>query len=66
MQSNPERYDTHVLVRHGSEALAGVPRTFEALRGYLSAQDIEGIVWHHPDARMVKFKGKDFGLLSGL
>jgi hypothetical protein len=53
-------------VRHGSEALAGVPRTFEALRGYLSAQDIEGIVWHHPDARMVKFKGKDFGLLSGL
>jgi hypothetical protein len=24
-------------------------------------KDIEGIVWHHPDGRMVKIKKKDFG-----
>lgn len=32
------------------------------LRSYLANKDIEGIVWHHPDGRMVKIKGKDFGL----
>ena len=33
----------------------------DALREYLRCRDIEGIVWHHPDGRMVKIKGKDFG-----
>jgi len=23
---------------------------------------MEGIVWHHPDGRMVKIKGVDFGI----
>lgn len=32
------------------------------LRSYLSAGVFEGIVWHHPDGRMVKIKAKDFGL----
>ena len=26
------------------------------------ARNIEGIVWHHPDGRMVKIKARDFGL----
>ena len=39
------------------------PRTFDALRAFLADHDdIEGIVWHHPDGRMVKIKGKDFGI----
>ena len=62
VQGNPERYDHHLLVRHGSEVLADAPRTFLALGHYLADNDIEGIVWHHPDGRMVKIKGKDFGL----
>ena len=33
-----------------------------ALREYLSEGAIEGVVWHHPDGRMVKIKGKDFGI----
>lgn len=62
VQKNPEGYASHVLVRHGSEVLADCPRTFDALREYLRGRDIEGVVWHHPDGRMVKIKGKDFGL----
>ena len=65
VQSNPEKLDRHVLIRHGVAALEDCPRTFDALRNYLATQDIEGVVWHHPDGRMVKIKGKDFGLKRG-
>jgi len=61
VQSNPEGYEAHVLIRHGCEIL-DAPRTFDALRDYLASNDIEGIVWHHQDGRMVKIKGKDFGI----
>jgi hypothetical protein len=53
-----------MLVRHGKEVLSDAPRTFDALRAYLQ-RDIEGIVWHHEDGRMVKIKGKDFGIRRG-
>lgn len=65
IQKNPEGYESHVLVRHGCEVLADAPRTYDALASYLANKDIEGIVWHHPDGRMVKIKGKDFGLKRG-
>ena len=38
------------------------PRDFDGLRIWLHGHPYEGIVWHHPDGRMVKIKGKDFGL----
>jgi hypothetical protein len=28
--------------------------------GYLASQNIEGIVYHHPDGRMAKIKATDF------
>lgn len=63
VQGNPEGYSSHVLVRHGVDVLNDCPRTFDALREYLRGRDdIEGVVWHHKDGRMVKIKGKDFGL----
>lgn len=62
VQGNPEQVDCHLLVKHGEEILGDSPREFEALRLYFSDHDIEGIVWHHPDGRMVKIKGKDFGV----
>ena len=65
IQGNPERYDTHVLVRHGSERLIGNPRTFHEIRVYLGWADIEGIVWHHGDGRMVKIKARDFAVGRG-
>jgi hypothetical protein len=65
VQGNPEHWTTHVLVRHGRDVLSGVPRDFEGLKAYLATHDIEGIVWHHPDGRVVKLKGRDFRLRRG-
>lgn len=65
VQGNPEGFATHQLVPHGIELLPDAPRDFAALRGYFSGRDIEGIVWHHPDGRMVKIKAKDFGIKRG-
>jgi Family of unknown function (DUF5565) len=59
---NPENLMFHTLLRHGAHVMHGVPTDFEGLRQYLGVMDIEGIVWHHPDGRMAKIKGKDFGL----
>ncbi len=73
---NPEHLACDTLIRHG-ELRGGVfgeqpggapadlqscPRTFEGLRNWLPAHDIEGIVFHHPDGRMAKIKVRDFGL----
>lgn len=61
VQGNPERFEKHVLVPHGEEAV-DAPRTFAALKEWFRGRNIEGIVWHHPDGRMVKIKAKDFGV----
>jgi hypothetical protein len=58
---NPEKLDKHILIYHGVEKLPDAPREYEAIKEYLRERDIEGIVWHHPDGRMVKIKKKDFG-----
>ncbi|HLP84573.1 MAG TPA: DUF5565 family protein [Phycisphaerales bacterium] len=60
VQGNPDNFATHTLVPHGSEVLHDFPRTFDAMKDYLIARTIEGVVWHHPDGRMVKIKRRDF------
>lgn len=60
IQGNPEGLGTHVLIRHGEHILIDAPRTFQQLKEWLPRKNIEGIVWHHPDGRMVKIKTKDF------
>lgn len=62
VQGNPEQAINHILVPHGNFVLPGAPRNYEGLRLYFQNNDIEGIVWHHPDGRMVKIKAKDFGI----
>lgn len=65
VQGNPEQCPDHRLMPHGVmvvEADGDAPRTFEGLEDYLATQDIEGIVFHHPDGRMAKIKLRDFGL----
>lgn len=62
VQGNPEGFVNHVLLRHGAEVIDWPPRSFDALRAYFGCNPIEGIVWHHSDGRMVKIKGKDFGI----
>ncbi|MEM7626091.1 MAG: DUF5565 family protein [Planctomycetota bacterium] len=62
IQGNPDRLESHRLIPHGQEVIEEAPRQFDALRDFLATHDIEGLVWHHPDGRMVKIKGRDFGL----
>ena len=63
-QGNYERKIEDIIEPHGSETLRDAPRDFEGLRDYLATRPgpFEGIVWHHPDGRMVKIKAKDFGV----
>lgn len=66
VQGNPEGYVSHTLVAHENPELVAPegdapPRDFEGLRAYLAGRNIEGIVFHHPDGRMAKIKGRDFG-----
>jgi hypothetical protein len=61
VQGNPEKLAGHALMPHGIICLPDAPRDFAGLRAYLEPAPIEGIVWHHPDGRMVKLKKRDFG-----
>jgi hypothetical protein len=62
INGNNENFDGHQLIPHGHDYLFDCPRTFNALKDYLRDKNIEGVVWHHADGRMVKIKKKDFGL----
>lgn len=62
INGNADGFQFHVLVKHGGQKCPGCPRDFDLLKAFFEANDIEGIVWHHPDGRMVKIKAKDFGL----
>jgi hypothetical protein len=63
VNGNPEGLEHHVLIPHGErQFLSACPRTFSELKAWFGDRDIEGVVWHHPDGRMVKIKKKDFGL----
>lgn len=64
VQGNPEGFAAHFLLPHGQQDIIEPSggRTFDGLRDFLAANDIEGIVWHHPDGRMTKLKKKDFGM----
>lgn len=65
INGNPDGFETHLLVRHGEAKVEDAPRDYDGLKAYFETHDIEGIVWHHPDGRMVKIKGKDFGIKRG-
>jgi hypothetical protein len=61
IQGNPHGEERHALVKHGTYVVPNVPRDFDGLRMFLEANEIEGVVWHHPDGRMVKIKRRDYG-----
>lgn len=63
VQGNPEDLHKHFMQKHDhAQRYNDVPTEFEALKEWLSDHNIEGIVWHHPDGRMVKIKKRDFRL----
>ncbi len=64
VQGNPELATENKLIAHNSDRLViaeSFARTFDGIRDFLASHDMEGIVFHHPDGRMAKIKGKDFG-----
>lgn len=75
VQANLHEFSHNVLVRHGSLSLSDSlvnwcvrcqnPRTFEDIKRYLETSRWEGIVWHHPDGRMVKITRAKFGFPWG-
>jgi hypothetical protein len=65
INGNNEKLLTHILIRHGKTKFVDCPRTFEEIKEWFKGKDIEGIVWHHEDGRMVKIKKKDFGMKRG-
>jgi hypothetical protein len=62
VQGNKYQMSRHLLFAHGIEAVSGLPLEFVELKKWFESNMVEGIVWHHPDGRMVKIKRKDFGL----
>lgn len=62
IQGNPEKYEDHRLIRHEDAQILFPPIAFSELNDWLEDKDIEGVVWHHPDGRMVKIKKKDYRL----
>jgi hypothetical protein len=61
INGNPYRLEDHILWRHGATIIKDCPFYFNELKKWFKSINIEGIVWHHPDGRMVKIKRKDFG-----
>ena len=62
IQGNPEGVPMHQLIRHGSIICRTRDFSFEALKIFLDANNMEGIVFHNIyDNRMCKIRKKDFG-----
>lgn len=61
INGNKDGFGQHFLLLHGNDIIDDAPRSFDELKEYFKDKLIEGIVWHHPDGRMVKIKRKDFG-----
>ena len=55
----------HVLIRHGAEHLYCPNRDFLGFKLFLEQNNIEGIVFHHPDGRMAKIRRDDYGFPWG-
>lgn len=62
IQGNPEKLEHHVLVPHGGWNILFHDFEFDTIKEVLTDEDIEGIVFHHPDGRMCKIRKSDFGI----
>ena len=63
INSNPEKLDKHIFIKHGDDVLVDVPRDFDGIRNFLKTHYIEGIVFHRKNKTndMCKIKRVDFG-----
>jgi hypothetical protein len=63
VNGNSEELEKHILIPHG-KTVVNAPRfpTWENMQEFLRDNNIEGVVWHHPDGRMAKLRRDDYGL----
>ena len=62
VQGNPENITGHELWMHGSKIVNNIELTFEGIKSWLKDNNVEGLVFHHPDGRMCKLRRCDFNL----
>lgn len=62
LQTNAEGLGVHWFIPHGKAPLNDCPRDYDGLVEYLRPLDIEGIVFHKSDGRMVKITKGHLGL----
>ena len=62
INGNPERVMDLIFHKHGDVVYDIPERTYDTLRQFLVDNEIEGVVFHHPDGRMAKIKRRDYGL----
>lgn len=62
IQGNPEGLDIHLLLPHDLYTIDLPDLSFDGIKQYFAGEDMEGLVFHHPDGRMCKIRTKDFGL----
>lgn len=60
-QGNPHGFDWDLLIQHGTHQLYP-PQSYEGLRVWLAASDMEGVVWWVDGEPVAKIKRRDFGL----
>ena len=62
VNANPDGHEEHIFLAHGDEPYIVAERSFDGFKMFFEENNIEGLVFHHPDGRMAKIKGKDFGI----
>lgn len=62
VQGNKYNLEHHQLWLHGSRKIQLTTGSYDELKQWFAVNHLEGVVWHHPDGRMVKLRKKDFGL----
>lgn len=64
VQCNPYGLSHHRLIQHGTDLVEDLntpTRNFHQIKNWLENNHCEGVVFHHPDGRMVKIRRKDMG-----
>jgi len=62
INGNPEGFERHELIQHRDAKRYEIVADADVIRATvvaLAKDGVEGIVWHHPDGRMAKLKGRD-------
>lgn len=60
VNGNKEKLTHHLLFKHGEYGAGLTKIDFDTIKQYLLDNDVEGIVFHHPDGMMCKIRKSDF------